>query len=168
VDAHRHRCEPSATVQRLIDLVGTHHPLEVLADDDNIMKSVQSLISAMARDNRQPIPFKLLPMRGADKETRASAIVGWFHQRRVFFKRAAWNDWLRNELLIFPNAIGDGVDDGVDALSLLGRRLNQLAVPAAPSKPSPPVDPRGTFYSATFAELFEHNEQGRTGRPRIH
>ena len=80
---------------------------------------------------RVRVPWKTMPMRGQNKETRAAALRGMFKRRVVHLKRAPWNEWLVKELLSFPNAIGQGVDDGVDALSLLGRRLSVLARPTA-------------------------------------
>jgi len=59
------------------------------------------------------------------------------------------------ELLAFPNAMGEGVDDGVDALGLIGRRLGSLSRAASVIPDGPPPDPRGSFFSATFDQLWE-------------
>jgi len=82
----------------------------------------------------------------------------------IFFKRAPWNRWIVNELLSFPNAIGDGVDDGVDALSLIGRRLSGLARPAGEA---PPPKPMLTVQDMTLNQLFEDNELKRGSRRRL-
>ena len=68
---------------------------------------------------------------------------------------APFKDWLIREILSFPNAIGQGVDDGIDALSLMGRRLVSL------TQPSPkvvPIRPK-THYDMTLDELFESREK---------
>ena len=54
------------------------------------------------------------------------------------FVVAPWNEWMVREVLTFPNAMGVGVDDGLDALGLIGRRLASLARPGASPKQSPP------------------------------
>ena len=122
------------------------------------------LLANQARERGIPVPWKTMPMRGQDKETRAAPLRGMFKRGMIFFKRAPWNRWIVNELLIFPNAIGSGVDDGVDALSLIGRRLSSLARPAgeAPVQKPPP-----TVQEMTLAQLFEDNELKRGSRRRL-
>jgi hypothetical protein len=56
------------------------------------------------------------------------------------------------------------VDDGVDALGLIGRRLASLARPAsAPSAPAPAK----TIRDMTLNELFEDREKRGFGSRRI-
>jgi hypothetical protein len=118
-------------------------------------------LASQARERRVPVPWKVLPMRGQDKETRAAPLRGMFRSMRIFLRRAAWNEWLVRELLVFPNAMGEGVDDGVDALSLIGRRLASLARPAAAAPPPPPPK---TLYDMTLDQLHEDRERTRTLR----
>jgi phage terminase large subunit-like protein len=67
-----------------------------------------------------------------------------FKRRKIFMPAdAPFAQWLIRELLTFPNALGDGVDDGVDALSLLGRRL--VAVASASAKVVPIKRPEGQY-----------------------
>jgi hypothetical protein len=71
---------------------------------------------------------------------------------------------LVKELLTFPNATGQGVDDGVDALGLIGRRLASLSRAAPPPAPPPPIK---YAQDATLNELWETLESRKFGRPRI-
>ncbi|MCO5760951.1 MAG: hypothetical protein NHG36_05500, partial [Chromatiaceae bacterium] len=80
-----------------------------------------------------------------------------------FLVKAAWNEWLIREILTFPNAMGEGVDDGIDCLSLLGRRLAsmpRLAYSAEPSKPQ-------VGRTATLQEMFDDRERSLPHRRRI-
>jgi predicted phage terminase large subunit-like protein len=167
VDAWRDRCDINVTASRHLDLTQTYRPVESLIDDDNAAKVYVQLLAARAREQGVAVPWKMLPMRGQDKETRAAPLRGQFKRRKVFLKRAEWNRWLVRELLTFPNAMGEGVDDGVDALGLLGRRLASLASAAPPSLPSAPVDPRGSFYTATLNNLWEEHSLSLGNRRRI-
>jgi predicted phage terminase large subunit-like protein len=164
VEAWRDRCDPNVTADRHLTLTDTYKPLECLIDDDNASKVYVQLLAAKARERSIPMPYKALPIRGQDKETRAAALRGMFKRGLIFLKRAEWNSWLVKELLAFPNALGQGVDDGVDALSLLGRRLASLASAAPPAAP-----PKAVKYAheATLNELWEDNEMKSAGRSRL-
>lgn len=160
-EAWRDRCAVDRTVEKHLDMVETYNPLESLIDDDNASKVYVQLLASRARERRVPVPFKTMPMRGQDKETRAAPLRGMFRSGRIALRRAAWNEWLVRELMIFPNAMGEGVDDGVDALSLIGRRLASLARPAATAPPPPPPK---TLYDMTLDQLHEDRERSRTLR----
>ena len=160
-EAWRDRCAVDRTVEKHLDMVETYNPLESLIDDDNASKVYVQLLASRARERRVPVPFKTMPMRGQDKETRAAPLRGMFRSGRIALRRAGWNEWLVRELMIFPNAMGEGVDDGVDALSLIGRRLASLARPAAAAPPPPPPK---TLYDMTLDQLHEDRERSRTLR----
>jgi len=130
VDAWRARVSPEVTVDKHLELCKSYNPAESLIDDDNAAKVYVQLLAERARATQTRVPWKTLPMRGQNKETRAAALRGMFKRGVIHLKRAEWNSWLVKELLTFPNAMGQGVDDGVDALGLIGRRLSSLARPA--------------------------------------
>lgn len=155
VDAYRQRSAIDKTVQAQFAQIQTYHPGECLIDDDNASKVYMQYLARMSRESGIPVNWKPMPLRGQDKETRAAPTRGWFKRRKVYMVRADWNRWLVTELLIFPNAIGEGVDDGVDALSLLGRRLSQLAAPALVVAPPPPK----TLQTVTLNDLWEDKER---------
>jgi predicted phage terminase large subunit-like protein len=87
------------------------------------------LVATRARQEKTPVNWKSLPMRGQNKETRAAALRGMFKRGMMYFDPAKpWTNTIINECLQFPNALGSGVDDCVDTLSLLGRRLASMQV----------------------------------------
>jgi predicted phage terminase large subunit-like protein len=166
VDAWRSRCSPEQTAAKHLELVSTYAPSESLIDDDNASKVYMQLLASMAREASTPVPWKTMPMRGQDKETRAAPLRGMFKRGMISLKRESWNEWLVKELLNFPNALGDGVDDGVDALGLIGRRLASLASAAPQTVVAPKGNPLGTLYDATLDQLWEAHDLSRTGRGR--
>lgn len=164
LEAWRDRCDPNVTADKHLELTQTYRPMECLIDDDNASKVYVQLLASKAREKSIPIPWKALPIRGQDKETRAAALRGLFKRGKVFFKRGEWNRWLIKELLSFPNALGSGVDDGVDALSLLGRRMASLSSAA----PAPVERPRAKYaHEATLNELWENHEHRLGNRSRL-
>jgi predicted phage terminase large subunit-like protein len=131
VEVARDRITPDETAKRLFALCKTYKPTDVLIDDDNASKVFRRLVAQLAREHAaHHVNLWPLPTRGQDKETRAAAIRGWFLQKRVFIKRGPWNADVHRELLSFP--AGDH-DDVVDALSLVGRRLDYLVTPSVES-----------------------------------
>ena len=164
VHATRERTSPDESADRALALCETFNPNEYLIDDDNASKVYTQLLARTARDTRRYIPFKSLPLRGQDKETRAASIRGWFKRRKVFLVRAPWNEWLVREILSFPNALGQGVDDGIDCLSLFGRRLASLARPAA--SPTAPAALRPLAQTATLNELWSDRERSQSSTRR--
>ena len=156
LEALRDRCDPEESATRLVSLCETYSPTEWLIDDDNASKVFMPLVATKARALHIPVPWKPLPLRGQDKETRAAPLRGQFKRSKIYMPPdAPFKDWLIREILSFPNAIGQGVDDGIDALSLMGRRLVSL------TQPSPkvvPIRPK-THYDMTLDELFESREK---------
>jgi hypothetical protein len=79
-----------------------------------------------------------------------------YKRRKVFMPPdAPFTKWLTTELLTFPNAMGQGVDDGVDALGLLGRRLLAIAIPSNVV----PIRRLPTTAEMTLDQLFEDMPQ---------
>ena len=163
VDAHRQRSTPEDSADKACELCETYSPAEYLIDDDNASKVFMPLLARTARDTKRHVPYKSLPLRGQNKETRAAAIRGWFKRRKVFFVKAPWNEWLIREVLVFPNAMGEGVDDGIDCLSLLGRRLASMPRLVYSNEPTKPVEGR----TATLQEMFDDRERSLPHRRRV-
>lgn len=155
IHAERARVDTNASAERIVALSETYRPYEWLIDDDNASKVFVNDVATRARAARVPVPWRPMPMRGQDKETRAAALRGQFKRRRIWLPAdAPFTGWLVRELLSFPNALGQGVDDGVDALGLFGRRLSSMAssspVPSAPSS-----IPLKTVQNMCLEELYE-------------
>lgn len=148
----RERVDPEKSSSRLVELAGMYRCQEWLIDDDNASKVFMPLVATQARATRTMVPWKPMPMRGIDKETRAAPLRGQFKRRKVYMPAdAPYTKWLVKELLTFPNATGSGVDDGIDALGLLGRRMTALAKQAAPVVQLK----RPTLQEMTLNQLFE-------------
>lgn len=156
IDAKRGRVDVNQTADDVVSLCMTRKPREWLIDDDNMAKVFIPLVATRARELGVGVPLKMMPMRGQDKETRAAPLRGQFKRRKVFLNpNAAYCKWLVPELLQFPNALGQGVDDGVDALGLLGRRMMALARPALVMAPKK----LPTTQEMTLDQLFEDMPQ---------
>lgn len=153
VDAVRERVDPDASATRLVNLCETYSPREWLIDDDNASKVFMPLVATKARQQNTLVPWKPLPLRGQDKETRAAPLRGMFKRKKIYMPHdAPFVKWLLNEILSFPNALGDGVDDGIDALSLLGRRLIALSKPTLVEVSTKPPK---TWQDTTLDEMWE-------------
>lgn len=165
VHATRERTSVDDTADRALTICEDYRPYEYLIDDDNASKVYAKLLERTSRDTNRYIPFKTMPLRGQDKETRAAAIRGWIKRGKVFFVRAPWNQWLIRQMLTFPNAVGQGVDDGIDCLSLFGRRLTAMAKPVLVASEGRQLHPLAQ--TATLNEMFEDRERTLPHRRRI-
>jgi len=151
VDCYRKRADPNASSQALCAMATTYRPIEWLIDDDNASKVFMQLVATEARNTNSPVTWHPMPMRGQDKETRAAGLRGMFKRGKIYMDPAlSWTNVVVNELLQFPNALGVGVDDCVDALSLLGRRQNSMRV--VPVAVPPPKRP--TIQQMTLQDLW--------------
>jgi phage terminase large subunit-like protein len=154
VHAQRDRVDPEQSAKNLVALAGVYKPLEWLIDDDNASKVFMPLVATTARSQRTTVNWKPMPIRGQDKETRAAATRGQFKRKRLFYPAdAPFAKWLTKEILLFPNGMGDGVDDGIDTLSLMGRRMAQLSK----YKPIESKPLRPTTSEMTLDGLFASN-----------
>jgi len=136
----RLRTAPDESVDLLFQLAFYWQPMEVLVDDDNASKVFRIALHERMRNPRAgypAFPLHLMPMRGKDKETRATAIRAMFMRQDVRILKAPWTAALVSELLEFPS--GDH-DDQIDCLSLIGRRLPQLSGPAKPVVKTDPYE----------------------------
>ncbi len=156
VDMYRARITPDKIVEQLINVYQKWKPAEVLIDDDNASKTLKALAHEILRQRGIPLPIKSIPMRGQNKEMRASPLRGLALQGGVKLLKASWNaDFLR-EVEVFPRT-GSGIhDDIVDAAGLFATRMGAMSSGAPAKKPKEPVK---TGY--TLNELFRDNESWR-------
>lgn len=168
IEASRKRVDVAASAATLVGFCQTHGSRirEWLIDDDNASKVFMHLVATEARQQKTFVPWKPLPMRGQDKETRAAPLRGMFKRKKIFMPAdAPFARWLLEEIAAFPNALGQGVDDGIDALSLLGRRLAAIA-PAPSTVVALPPKPK-TWQDVTLDEMWSDRELNLGRRKRI-
>lgn len=164
VEGQRARVDVEQSSSTIVQLCATYKPIEWLIDDDNASKVFGTLVGTKARQLSVPVPWRPMPMRGQDKETRAASLRGMFKRGRVYMPPdAPFTKWLTNELLTFPNAVGSGVDDGIDALGLIGRRMLVISAPVAPVAPRP----LPTLQDMTLNQLWEDNANRTSSYLRI-
>ena len=128
VDAYRNRVDASASSNKIIELACTWHPVEILVDDDTQSKLYLRTLADQARTAGVNLPVKTLPLGGKDKRLRALNLQAMVRNQRIVIDRSQPGfRRLLDEMRLFPSG-GDapGVDDYVDALTLLGRRVYQL------------------------------------------
>ena len=171
VDLQRHRCAPDETANRLIDLsVSFDHP-PIVIDDDPAAKVFLRLVIELARQRNIPLNISPMPLRGRDKETRASALRGFFLQNRVALVNGVNREAAVRELLEFPNGSNDDV---VDALGLVARRVAEMSTPTAPTSNRPNwnginaedcmFDPETGRSNMVLDELWNSNRRGMRAR----
>lgn len=152
VEANRSRVDPNQSSADVVALNKEYRPLEWLIDDDNASKVFMPLVATKAKIERVTVNWKPMPMRGQDKETRAAALRGQFKRRKIYMPAdAPFTKWLCNEVIVFPNGTGAGIDDGIDTLSLFGRRLAVISIPSI----SEQQIPKKTVHEMCLAELWD-------------
>jgi len=160
VDCYRKRVDPNESSGAMVAFSQTYKPSEWLIDDDNAAKVWMQLVATRARQEKTLVNWKSLPMRGQNKETRAAALRGMFKRGMIYFDPAkSWTNTIINECLQFPNALGSGVDDCVDTLSLLGRRLMSMQLMSVKSA----APPQPTWSDMTLKDLWA-DQPRRSGR----
>lgn len=162
VGLYHQRVDADQSADEIIRMNGVWHPVEVLADDDTAQKNWVRLVTSKARAlGSIPVPFKLMPIAGRDKEKRASNLQALIRQGKLHMDTSQpWASVIANELVGFPYRMGAGVDDCVDALSLLGRRVPVLfSQMPPPSVPKAAPNPAGDFYDQGLDALHEERER---------
>jgi len=156
VDVTRERVDPNKSASTMVSLAKTYRPAEWLIDDDNASKVFMQLVATQARTTHTPINWKPLPMRGQNKETRAAALRGMFKRGIIYMDPThPLTPVIQNECLQFPNALGQGVDDCVDALTLIGRRLASLQMATTAVLPRTTL----TVHDMTLDDLWRDRPQ---------
>lgn len=130
LDWWREQASSDVWVSMLCDLILKWHPIELIEEKGQIEKGVGPfLIKEQMR--RKAFCTHKLYASSADKPTRAQPIRGRMAQGKIYIPLLLnWVEPLVYELLRFRP--GATVDDQVDVLSLLGRRMAELSSPIVP------------------------------------
>ena len=151
---------PEVSAQKLVDLTKMYTPLLVYCEDDNSSKVWSKLVWEMSKAAGTPVPLKLIPIKGRDKEVRAAPLRAYFLQNRIFIVQAPWNTELLREISSFPAGRHDDQIDGV------GVAAGELVRMSVPKKPSPP---KSLILNAerslgSLAELFDEDSARNNSR----
>lgn len=134
LDLWRQQASSDVWVDAACDMIIKWRPLEIIEERGQIEKGVGPFMIKRQLERKAYCTHKLYSS-SADKATRAQAIRGRVAQGKFYIPETAnWVEPLIYEVVRF-RGVGDEVDDQVDAMSLLGRRLAELAHPTvAPTR----------------------------------
>ena len=157
---YREQVSPEVSAQKLVDLTKMYTPLLVYCENDNSSKVWSKLVWEMSKAAGTPVPLKLIPIKGRDKEVRAAPLRAYFLQNRIFIVQAPWNTELLREISSFPAGRHDDQIDGV------GVAAGELVRMSVPKKPSPP---KSLILNAerslgSLAELFDEDSARNNSR----
>ncbi len=131
LDLYRERCSVETAALKVGELARRWDASRFLIDDDSFWKASRSIFAGTLQASGRYVHPEALTIGGKDKATRAAPLRALTLSRRVHAPAdARWLPTLRRELEMFPLATGNGVDDQVDALALIARKLGAAA--AAP------------------------------------
>ena len=117
LDWWRGQTGPEVWIERMIDLIVRHRPLAWYGEAGPIARAIEGQLRRRMIARQAPCTLEWLPSV-ADKPTRAQPIIATAGMGRLWWPRAAWTAELQRQCLVFP--VGSP-DDGVDALSIIGR-----------------------------------------------
>lgn len=145
LDLWRAQTSSDVWVEAACDLILKWQPIEFIQEKGQIEKGVGPFLAKRMREKRAFCAPKLYAS-AADKAMRAQPIRGRMAQGKVYLPNPGtapefhtknpcnWVEPLIYELVRFRGT-GDEVDDQVDFLSLIGRRMAEFAVPVPPVSP---------------------------------
>jgi predicted phage terminase large subunit-like protein len=120
------RADTGVVVEKMLQMAQRRKPLRWWAGSDHITGSIGPFLSRRMQETGVYFPLDEVTSRG-DKSARAQSIAGRMSQKMVMFPSyAPGYDKVKHEVLTFP---GGTHDDFVDALSELGRGLDQIIKP---------------------------------------
>lgn len=129
VDWWRDQTKPDVWVEKQCDLILHYKPLVWFGEKGLIRNAVESTLRKRMQERQAFCRLEWLPSI-TDKVARARAIQARCAMGKVYMpKHAGWKADLMREVLGFP---GGKYDDGVDALSLIGRGLEFSKTPEIP------------------------------------
>lgn len=147
IDWWRGQTGPEEWIERKIDLMQRHKPLMWCGEAGPIRRSIEQTLKRRMTERQTMCRLEWLPSIN-DKPTRAQAIIATAGMGRLMWPRAAWVSELQRQCLVFP---AGRPDDGVDALSIIGRGIAMLG-----TKPRPKVKQVRT-------NEYQHNQLGWMG-----
>jgi predicted phage terminase large subunit-like protein len=128
LDCWRGQTTPDQWIDRQCDLILRHRPVVWFGEAGPIRRAVEPFLRERMGERQAWCRVEWLPST-ADKQARCRAFQGLASMGKVLLPvAAAWSSELLGELLRFP---AGKHDDHVDALSLLGRGLQQMPAPSA-------------------------------------
>lgn len=133
LDWWRGQTGPEIWVERKVDMIQRWGPLKWFGEAGPIRRATEGMLRRRMADRDALCPLEWLPSI-TDKPTRAQPIIATAGMGRLFWPRAAWVAELQRQCLVFP---AGSPDDGVDALSIIGRGAQTLGR----MRKLPPVTP---------------------------
>lgn len=138
LDWWRGRVGPEVWIERKIDMMARWSPLAWFGEAGPIRRATEAGLRRRMIERNVMCRLEWLPSIN-DKATRAQSIIATSGMGRLWWPRAAWVPELQRQCLVFP---AGQPDDGVDALSIIGRgadTLGRALKPLAAAKPVPMV-----------------------------
>ncbi len=134
-----------ASIKAAMALIKQHKPRCWYGERGVIEAALGPAIERAMWDDKVRCARVLLPTIG-DKLARLQAFRGYVESGRVHLPRTSpWAQRLLDQLLAFP---AGAHDDGVDVCGMIGRAVNQMSIPRAPTPRKAPVVP----FSAEWVE----------------
>lgn len=128
VDLYRKQVDNATSGPALLELLRLWKPTWVGIDNDLGSKGFVSHLRTLASGSGVGIGMlEVVPMRGKDKEARNSALKAKIKSGQLHVDRSQpWAMAVLKEIELFPNWMGDGVDDIIDALGLVAGKTSMM------------------------------------------
>lgn len=123
VHVWREQAESNVWVDEFLDLVNKYKPLMWAEERGQIISTLDPYIKKMFQNPKQRYVMRQQFTSTTQKTARARSFQAYMSSGSVYILKAPWNDKLTRELRSFPAGTND---DQVDALSLIGRMLNEM------------------------------------------
>lgn len=123
VNIWRQQVESNEWIEEFFELVNHYKPLQWAEESGQILKSLDPYINKAMQDPQRRFVMRQQFTSTTDKTARARSFQAYMAQGKVYILNREWTDTLVKELLSFPSGKHD---DQVDALSLIGRMLNDM------------------------------------------
>lgn len=134
VNAWRERMDAGRIVDTFVNIQHLHTPFVFGVERGAIYEAILPLIEKTIREKGlYQLRVEPISVGNKDKMVRARPIQGRMNQGKVYLKEGApYLDWLIPEILGFPYGRND---DGVDAMGISGRMVNDVMYVAPPPPP---------------------------------